>query len=418
MKQVFNSFLSTLGRILAYLFIAIVIVLLFNKCDVHAEMLPDFDKMTLGEVNYCTRLGGTTAITIGCYSSAYSTVGHHDGVALDGECIKDEVEYVTISNFITIDNEKLTYFTVNVDEINPTEFTGTQTIDRVYPGNWYAIDLYLTAWDNLTTFDVPTSEIQRYAGYTIYRYFAPYDIGPKSIQLQSKIDTSFRNLYLADSTAYTHLYIMFRLPEDVPSKTQLPNYITFPIKSSNNSVTSVSLLGYRVQYVGDTQNALTFVTDNHDHRYTDDSEFIYFDTCSGSNPANPDDPINPGVSDEPNLLDKFVSGIMDGLKRLIIPDNLDFIYNFVDVLENKLGFIGTIPAKMITFGIDLVKNTWNNKVMLKLPRVKIMGYYFWPDATIDLNQGFSWVEGIKYATDILCVIYCIYGINKHFHNFV
>lgn len=417
--QVINSFLSTLGRILAYIFIAIVVLLLFNKCDVKAEMLPDFDKMTLNETRYCTNLTGSDDITISCYSANYSTKGVVDKENINGECIKADIPYVSNRNFKTISNEKVTYFTFNIEDIKPKEIAPNINgiyVDRVYPGNWYAVDFYVTTFDETTTFKIPTNENQKYGGFTTYHYDSPYTVNSKGFY-PSPIDTVIRNVYKAENIAYTHLFYLFRLPDPPASKTELASWITVPVATTNTRVTDVDLLGYRIQYVGDTGDALNFITDNSDYRQTDDETFIYFDSCSGENPTTPDTPMSPGLEEEKTGIEKFIDSILDGLKSLVVPKNLDFIYDFTDALENKLGFIGTVPAKIIKFGIELVNSVWKDKITFKLPRIKIMGYYFWPDAEINVNEGFNWVSGIKYMTNIACVCFCIIGLQRYHDKF-
>lgn len=346
-KSIVNSFASTIGRILAYVLIIVIVGILFSSCDVKAEMLPDFDSMSLGNVNICSRLTGSADITLSCYSSAYSIQATKYKTVVNGECVQAELGYAGNPYLLTLDNEKLTYFTFDVSSINPQETKPVSPFkgDRVYPGDWYVIDFYVTAFDDYTTFNIPSNKIHQFGGYVQNRYDNPYRINSNSAY-PSPIDTAFRNVYKSENKAYTHLFYLFRLQDPPFSTTQLANYITVPLSTTNLSLTNVSLLGYRVQYIGDTQNALNFVTDNHDHRYTDADEFIYFDSCSGENPASPSDPINPGVVDKDecngNLLCNIQNGIINSLLSLFVPKEEDLkalAVKSTELAEN-FGFIG------------------------------------------------------------------------------
>ena len=114
---------------------------------------------------------------------------------------------------------------------------------------------------------------------------------------------------------------------------------------------------------------------------------------------------------------KLVELILNGLKSLFIPKNLDFLENFKDTMSEKLGFIASIPLQLIDFIIDLKDYAFSTPTSLTFPTLSIFGYSFWNEMTIDITQGLSWVSAIKYVTDIICVILCVNTLRKFYNSF-
>lgn len=114
---------------------------------------------------------------------------------------------------------------------------------------------------------------------------------------------------------------------------------------------------------------------------------------------------------------KLVELIINGLKSLFIPKNLDFLENFKDTMSEKLGFIASIPLQLIDFIIYLKDYAFSTPTSLTFPTISIFGFSFWNEMTIDITEGLSWVSAIKYVTDIICVILCVNTLRKFYNSF-
>ena len=114
---------------------------------------------------------------------------------------------------------------------------------------------------------------------------------------------------------------------------------------------------------------------------------------------------------------RIVDGLINGLKSLFVPDNFDFLTNFKDTLENKLGFIASIPIQVLDYLISLKDKVFTPITTIKFPKISIFGYYFWDEYTINTSDGLSWISSFKYFTDFGCVIICINTLRKWYSNF-
>lgn len=117
-----------------------------------------------------------------------------------------------------------------------------------------------------------------------------------------------------------------------------------------------------------------------------------------------------GITNLPTL-------IVDKIKGLFVPDNFDFLTNFKDTLENKLGFIASIPIQVLDYLISLKDKVFTPITTIKFPKISIFGYYFWDEYTINTSDGLSWISSFKYFTDLGCVIICINTLRKWYSNF-
>lgn len=113
-----------------------------------------------------------------------------------------------------------------------------------------------------------------------------------------------------------------------------------------------------------------------------------------------------------NLPKKIVDLVVDGLKSLFIPDDTEFITNFVDSIEDKLGFIAEVPISVINFGLGLVNASWTEVTSISFPSINIFGYYFWDAQEIDITTGINIFKPYKYITDVLCVVLCVATLNR------
>lgn len=118
-----------------------------------------------------------------------------------------------------------------------------------------------------------------------------------------------------------------------------------------------------------------------------------------------------------SLPGKIVDLLVNALKSLFIPDDMDFLTNFVDSIGNKLGFIGNVPIQVISFGIELVTYNWNELTSITFPSIEFFGVHFWNDMTIDITEGLSWISSFKYITDVIVVILMINSLRKEYERF-
>lgn len=118
-----------------------------------------------------------------------------------------------------------------------------------------------------------------------------------------------------------------------------------------------------------------------------------------------------------NLPKKIVDLLLNALKSLFIPDNMDFINNFLNSIESKLGFIAEIPMSIINFTLNLANATWEDVTSISLPSIDIFGYKFWNAQEIDISEGLNIFKPFKYVTDCLCVVLLSKGLFKCWENF-
>ena len=118
-----------------------------------------------------------------------------------------------------------------------------------------------------------------------------------------------------------------------------------------------------------------------------------------------------------NFFTNLLNGILDGLKSLFIPDNFDFIYDFKDSLENKLGFIASVPMQFINYLLSLPNKVLTPITSISFPEIEVFGTKFWNGQDVDITEGLSWFNGIKYFGDILCVILMVNTLNKWWKRF-
>ena len=109
---------------------------------------------------------------------------------------------------------------------------------------------------------------------------------------------------------------------------------------------------------------------------------------------------------------KIITLLIDALKSLFIPEDTEFITNFVDSIENKLGFIAEVPVSIISFAINLVNASWTEVTSISFPSINIFGYYFWDAQTIDISEGLNIFKPFKYVTDVICVVLCAATLNR------
>lgn len=118
-----------------------------------------------------------------------------------------------------------------------------------------------------------------------------------------------------------------------------------------------------------------------------------------------------------NALTTLGNFIIDGLKSLFIPDDMSFIDGFLESLENKLGFIASVPIQILDFLLDLVNQDIENITSITMPAFSVLGYDLWESIDIDLTEILKILEPFKYITDIACVVLCSRYLMRLYENF-
>lgn len=133
------------------------------------------------------------------------------------------------------------------------------------------------------------------------------------------------------------------------------------------------------------------------------------DAIIANNNANTDKQIQ----ENKNLLQQ----LFDFLVGLFIPDSFDFLTGFLDVLEEKLGFVGSVPIQFFEFLIDLVNVDFDTVTSITLPHFEILGYTFFDEQEIDLTDIMVAFEPYRVYTNIGCVCLCIRYLIKLYETF-
>lgn len=111
--------------------------------------------------------------------------------------------------------------------------------------------------------------------------------------------------------------------------------------------------------------------------------------------------------------------LLDMLKGLFIPDNFDFLNDFKETLENKLGFIAEVPLAVIDFILGLATASWEEFNSITLPEIEMFGVHFWNSQEISLQEAIDIFSPYKYVTDVICVCLCVNTLKRwhdHFAN--
>lgn len=130
--------------------------------------------------------------------------------------------------------------------------------------------------------------------------------------------------------------------------------------------------------------------------------------------------INQSNETNQSILSKisdFFDNFFDGLVGLIVPDNFDFLTGFIDVLENKLGFIASVPIQILEFLVDLVTYNIDDFTSITLPKFSVLGFDLWNDINIDLTSIINTFKPYRIYTNIACVSLASYYMMKLYENF-
>lgn len=109
--------------------------------------------------------------------------------------------------------------------------------------------------------------------------------------------------------------------------------------------------------------------------------------------------------------------LIQWLFGLIVPDNFDFLNGFLESLENKLGFIASVPIQMIDFLINLVNVPFEEMTSITMPGFSVLGYDLWSNIEIDLTDLIDTLSPYKIYTNIGCVCLVIRYLSKLYDNF-
>ena len=111
------------------------------------------------------------------------------------------------------------------------------------------------------------------------------------------------------------------------------------------------------------------------------------------------------------------SKFLDMLKGLFIPDNFDFLDDFKNTLETKLGFIAEVPIALIDFISGLVTTNWSEFNSISFPAIEIFGVNFWGSQEVSLQEAIDIFSPYKYITDVICVVICVNTLKRWYDDF-
>lgn len=241
--------------------------------------------------------------------------------------------------------------------------------------------------------------------------------------------TNFNVSYETDSNStgnYILYHITFTYNQRIKSVTKSNSNIWCFFQRNPDTglfIQPVSPLGASSFYYYGYTNSLKYAV-------TSDPNTILLTEITNQNNItnNKIDSINSNITSEDNDYDsskcgiicklkKLPSKLLDGIKSIFIPDDFDFINDFVDTIEDKLGFIASIPIQLIEFILNLANASWEDVTSISFPSVSIFGYNFWNSQEVDISTGINIFKPYRYITDILCVIICCRTLHKWYEKF-
>lgn len=406
-KQLFCSFFRTIGRIIAYLAFGALLGLILQKSDVFAADLS--------------------------YSSSEYALYYYDyqaGVSDDGSYLFRYSDLTGWSGW----NEPGTL----LGSYNDT--TGQYTVNGRYGFRWYFNNTNYIKKNNLYTITLQLNfgtTISRDYFYNNYVLF--YARGNTTVSQDGNsikyLDTDIRYSMVKDPDLNAvHITIKFipladlkfvrfdfinkglnpiddttltaRLDTFAYGKTRyVSSSISFTEDTGalieNQTDTIIEQTNKLNQSIEDLKESLLENNDELNDIYTNDTE-NEDGTCGGIL-CN----LKKVVRAVINLPGTLINAIIDALKSLFIPDDFDFINDFKDSIETKLGFVAEIPSTMIEFLFLLGTQEWEEMDSISFPEIEVFGYKFWNSQEIDLTEAINIFKPFKYITDVLCVIICI-----------
>lgn len=380
-NDIFRSFFRTIGRILAYIAIGLIIAYfsgIVKPANVKAAILA-------GCIDSGTSLKGKAKIGTKYVGSNYYYTWNSGDY---------EKSYITL-DFCT---------DVDYSTFNSSEITGKRLV-------YFTVDYC----SNFPPNNPPILNI--WSGYQNY------------VDFSYQLDTS---IYLGNEEwtraacmrSFIRLYLNYEDNISADSYTDLTYYTTsniiqFGLYSNYGygSIVRYTDLTYYNQsdYNDKLLNAKTYVKNQETNSKIDSTNSkIDESNETGKGILGKVKEIFTAIIDLPK---KIIDLMIEGLKSLFIPDNTDFITNFVDSLENKLGLIAEVPIAIIEFGLNLVNCSWESVTSIFLPSIEIFGYNFWNAQEIDISQGLAVFQPFKYITDCICVLICCRTLVRWRENF-
>lgn len=408
-KQVFGSFFRTIGRIIAYLLFGALLGLIFQNSDVFAaDFTPSssYFSMRYGTQSACDWINDGNNLLM--YFSDFTN--NSGWLALDStQSSSDNCQLLgrlsfhvrgSSSNKFLADNTYTIRFTVDFDnayELNQFKnnyewdfIQGNTTTTSVTTGQEYFdnvnVEMRVGSTDNrlLIYWSFTLNTDLQYIGIN----FSPKDLIPTS-------NTSlFMNGSDLSQGSINFEFIKITYEEGSNAIIQeQTNVIKEQTDKINNSIEN--LLQVFQQDSDKMEDIYLNDTENEDG------------TCNGII-CN----LKKVVKAVINLPGTLITSIIDALKSLFIPDDFDFINDFKDSIESKLGFVAEIPSAMINFLFLIGTQEWEEMDSISFPEIEVFGYKFWNSQTIDLTEAINIFKPFKYITDVLCVIICINTMAK------
>lgn len=379
-KTCFNSFFRTLGRILCYIAIGMILSFLFSKIDVHAQTI-------LGDIE----IGDWSSFTNGAFYNISST----DSVQNRGWDLSSDGTVGPTSSITTIMNSY--GMGMNICDLSLLE------------NNYYSFTL-LIAHDD--------------AGY----YHPFYVNRSTKLGISNNSSTFFTNFnYDNLSDGIQQNYISYAQSQHIYLDSftgifKAPNSGTcLNLAFSSNRTMDFYIhsyaVGYRLTSLGakpltesQISSALSKDFDNLNNSINNLSSNINETNSKLDQAENTRKGIWETIKGIPE-------SVANAIKGLFIPDNFDFLNDFKDTLSNKLGFIAEVPIKLIDFIISLADFTWTEFSSITFPKIEIMGVSFWNDITIDVGPILGGLKKYRYITDVLCVTLCVNTLRKMYDKF-
>lgn len=375
LNDIFKSFFRTLGRIIAYLFVAYILMLLFGQINAKASVYNanDFEI----RVNNTLVMGNDGG---GLWDGGYATIS--SGNEVNMEIVVNNVGDKAGDNLLVT-----------------VTFCSTGT----YYGSILTPGYDLTGATLINNYSIQHSNTAcKVGGYdgVVMQSIWNLSVPGNSFSLHSWGGIRDNYTVLVDVTGIT-------ISDFDPSMAQ-------EFQQYQQNQTIIDQNNQLINGFGNLQNQQQETNDKLDDlndSISSDSD----DTTSGScGIICKLKGIFTGIVELPV---KLVNLLIDALKSLFIPEDTDFITNFVESIESKLGFIAEVPVQIIEFGINLASAGWEEVTSVSLPSISIFGYNFWSSQEIDISEGLKVFQAFRYITDCLCVIICARGLIKLWEGF-
>lgn len=412
-KQLFGSFFRTFGRIIAYLVFGALLALIFQYKDVFAAESVGYSK---------------TEFTLYYRDNYYPNVS--------GQCN----EYIAYSDFPDFTGWSALDSTLG----NYNSTTGKQSLVgrigfRIY-GN--SSNKYVAGNTYTVRFTIDFEN--EYFRDIFLQYYSPFYFRGNTTASMDGNSESYFDSYSTRKAAGSEpnralVYITFTPNQDLLFlRFDMINASLIPINDPNKLTSNCHLVGGRVNYEylqitytagvqGSIDNQTNVIKDQTDklnnslnnmleffQKSNEDTNDIYLNDTE-----NPDGTCNgilcnlkKVVKAVINFPVTLVNAIIDGVKTLLIPENFDFLDDFRDSIESKLGFVAEVPMAMIEFLFLLGSYDVDEMDSIDFPEIDIFGYKFWNAQEIDLTEAINIFKPFKYITDVLCVIICINTLTK------